>query len=186
MSFAEPVDGQTFASGVDLHVIVDATDSDGTISFVELYMNGVFLRRENSSPYTWQWPSNPLIDPARINMAAGSYTFRTVAHENDGGVAEASITITVVDDTPPPPPTNVPPTADFNFSTAEMTAHFVDASTDSDGSIVARSWDFGDGSTSTATNPGRNAEWISPAWIAKRIHCPSDDQCRSLIILVPR
>jgi extracellular elastinolytic metalloproteinase len=48
---------------------------------------------------------------------------------------------------------NVAPTASFSFTTNELTASFTDASTDSDGTIVSRSWNFGDGGTSTATNP---------------------------------
>jgi serine protease len=48
---------------------------------------------------------------------------------------------------------NLPPTADFSFTTSNLTASFTDASTDSDGSIASRSWDFGDGSTSTLANP---------------------------------
>lgn len=51
------------------------------------------------------------------------------------------------------PPDNVPPTADFTFTTAGLTATFTDTSTDSDGTVVARNWDFGDGNTSTAQNP---------------------------------
>jgi PKD repeat protein len=45
------------------------------------------------------------------------------------------------------------PTADFSFTTNALTANFTDASTDSNGSIVSRSWNFGDGSSSSATNP---------------------------------
>ena len=51
---------------------------------------------------------------------------------------------------------NLPPIANFTFSTAGLTANFTDASTDSDGSVVARSWDFGDGTTSTSINPSRS------------------------------
>ncbi len=40
---------------------------------------------------------------------------------------------------------NVPPTPNFTFTTSGLTASFTDTSTDSDGSIVARSWSFGDG-----------------------------------------
>jgi subtilisin-like proprotein convertase family protein len=50
---------------------------------------------------------------------------------------------------------NTPPTANFSFTTAGLTASFTDTSTDSNGSIAARSWNFGDGSTSTAQNPTR-------------------------------
>ncbi len=48
---------------------------------------------------------------------------------------------------------NVPPVANFTFTTSGLTANFTDTSTDSDGTITSRSWTFGDGGTSTATNP---------------------------------
>jgi serine protease len=48
---------------------------------------------------------------------------------------------------------NTPPTANFGVTTSGLTANFTDSSTDSDGTIVSRSWNFGDGGTSTATSP---------------------------------
>ncbi len=48
---------------------------------------------------------------------------------------------------------NVPPTANFTFTTNGLTATFTDTSTDSDGTVVAWSWNFGDGGTSTLQNP---------------------------------
>jgi len=54
-----------------------------------------------------------------------------------------------------PPPGNVAPTANFSFTTSGLTANFTDSSTDSDGTIASRSWNFGDGTTSTATNPSK-------------------------------
>ena len=56
---------------------------------------------------------------------------------------------------PPPPEPNVAPTAGFTSSCADLTCSFTDASSDSDGTIASRSWTFGDGTTSTATNPQR-------------------------------
>ena len=50
---------------------------------------------------------------------------------------------------------NVPPTANFSFVTSGLTATFTDGSSDSDGSIASRSWNFGDSTTSTATNPAK-------------------------------
>jgi len=52
-----------------------------------------------------------------------------------------------------PTTSNNPPTADFTYTTSELTAYFTDASSDSDGSIISWSWDFEDGATSTAQNP---------------------------------
>jgi PKD repeat protein len=40
-------------------------------------------------------------------------------------------------------------------TTNGLAATFTDSSTDSDGSIASRSWDFGDGTTSTAANPSK-------------------------------
>ncbi len=50
---------------------------------------------------------------------------------------------------------NAPPVANFTSSVSGLTASFTDTSTDSNGTIASRSWNFGDGATSTATNPGR-------------------------------
>src|SRR6185312_10854427 len=48
---------------------------------------------------------------------------------------------------------NQPPVANFSFTTSGLTANFTDSSSDSDGTITSHSWTFGDGGTSTATNP---------------------------------
>jgi len=50
---------------------------------------------------------------------------------------------------------NVAPVAGFSSTTSGLTATFTDSSTDSDGTIASRSWNFGDGTTSTATNPSK-------------------------------
>jgi serine protease len=47
-------------------------------------------------------------------------------------------------------PVNNPPTASFTYSCTDLTCTFADTSTDSDGSVVDWSWDFGDGNTATA------------------------------------
>jgi subtilisin family serine protease len=55
--------------------------------------------------------------------------------------------------TEPPPSENQPPTASFTYSCTDLICQFTDTSSDSDGTIVARSWTFGDGAASTATDP---------------------------------
>ena len=52
-----------------------------------------------------------------------------------------------------PQPGNIAPVAQFTVVTNGLTAVFSDASTDADGTIASRSWNFGDGQTSTVTNP---------------------------------
>ncbi len=48
---------------------------------------------------------------------------------------------------------NTPPSAGFTSAATRLVVRFTDASSDSDGSIASRSWDFGDGTSSSATNP---------------------------------
>ncbi|RDZ27611.1 M20/M25/M40 family metallo-hydrolase [Lysobacter silvisoli] len=50
---------------------------------------------------------------------------------------------------------NAPPVANFSSSASGLTVAFTDSSSDGDGSIVSRSWNFGDGTTSTATHPSK-------------------------------
>jgi PKD repeat protein len=50
-------------------------------------------------------------------------------------------------------PTNNPPVATFSTACTDLTCNFTDTSSDSDGSIVAWSWDFGDGTTSSQQSP---------------------------------
>ncbi|KOV84607.1 collagenase [Nocardia sp. NRRL S-836] len=51
---------------------------------------------------------------------------------------------------------NQTPTADFVSAVSGLTVTFTDRSRDADGTIAARRWDFGDGTTSTATNPTKS------------------------------
>jgi len=48
---------------------------------------------------------------------------------------------------------NVPPVANFSDSINGLIVAFTNTSTDSDGTVVSSAWNFGDGSTSTATSP---------------------------------
>jgi len=48
---------------------------------------------------------------------------------------------------------NTAPVANFGFTTLRLNATFTDASTDAENNIVSHAWDFGDGGTSSATNP---------------------------------
>jgi PKD repeat protein len=50
---------------------------------------------------------------------------------------------------------NTAPVANFGVATSGLTATFTDTSTDAQNNITSRAWNFGDGTTSTATNPTR-------------------------------
>lgn len=50
---------------------------------------------------------------------------------------------------------NSPPSASFAFTCSDLTCIFTNASTDADGSVVAWSWDLGQGALSTEQHPTR-------------------------------
>ncbi|NMO13946.1 PKD domain-containing protein [Pyxidicoccus fallax] len=50
---------------------------------------------------------------------------------------------------------NQSPVANFNFTTSGLTATFSDTSTDADGTVAVRNWEFGDGTTSSTTSPSK-------------------------------
>ncbi len=132
-----PTDGSAFVEGQAVSFQGSATDpEDGTLSGPAL-----------------QWASSldgPIGSGTSFATAAltvGSHTVRLVATDLDGAADTTSVGVTIA------PPANVPPTADFTSSCTGLACEFTDASSDGDGTVVAWSWDFGDGSTSTEQNP---------------------------------
>ena len=110
-----------------------STDSDGSIA-----------------SRAWEFgdgSTSTTANPSHTYASAGSYTVKLTVTDNGGASHSVSKPITVT------APGNANPVAGFNFTTSNLTASFTDTSTDSDGSIAARAWDFGDGSTSTTANP---------------------------------
>jgi PKD repeat protein len=109
-----------------------STDSDGSVT-------------------AWSWDfgdgnTSTAQNPSHTYAAAGTYTVSLTVTDDDDATDNISKSVTVT-------AANVPPTADFSFSTTDLTADFTDQSTDSDGTIASWSWNFGDGNTSTSQNP---------------------------------
>lgn len=78
---------------------------------------------------------------------AGSDSFTYTASDGVASSSPATVTIDVS------APGNVPPVASFTSSCDDLTCDFGDTSTDSDGTINAWDWTFGDGNTSTEQHP---------------------------------
>ena len=111
------------------------------------------LSDTDGSVVLWAWDfgdsnTSTVEDPGHTYTAAGTYTVSLLVTDDDGDTDSISQSVTVTE------PLNDPPTAGFTFSTADLTATFTDALSDTDGSVVLWAWDFGDSNTSTVEDPG--------------------------------
>lgn len=99
----------------------------------------------------WAWNfgdggTSTLQNPSHTYAGVGTYSVTLTVTDSNGNTDPETKSISI---------TNQAPTANFSYITSDLTATFTDTSTDPDGSgdIVTRAWNFGDGSTSSATNP---------------------------------
>ena len=91
VSFQTPNNGQMFMIGNEIYINASASDTDGTVSNVKLYLNGDFVRTENQSPYEWNSSNDSILG----DLWVGSHGLRVVATDDDGATGDASITIIV-------------------------------------------------------------------------------------------
>jgi PKD repeat protein len=102
--------------------------------------------------YDWDFGDGPHGSGAttsHVYPTGGTYPVTLTVTDNDGDVTSTTGgSVTVTD-----PPPNNPPTAAFGSSVALRQASFTSTSTDSDGSIVSSSWDFGDLTSGSGTAP---------------------------------
>jgi PKD repeat protein len=115
-----------------------SVDSDGSIS-----------------SYSWSFgddTGSSLANPTHSYSSEGAFVATLIVTDNGGLSSTDTVTITV---TPPP---NTPPTAAVSATPisgyAPLSVSFSSSgSSDSDGTIAAYSWNFGDGGTSNSENP---------------------------------
>jgi len=120
-------------SGLSANFTDTSTDTGGSIS-----------------SHSWTFgdgATSTATNPSHTYAAAGSYTAtETVVDGVSGQSSSKSATVTVSS-------SGGTPSANFTVSISGLTANFTDTSTDTGGTIGSHSWAFGDGGTSTATNP---------------------------------
>jgi PKD repeat protein len=96
---------------------------------------------------SWSWDfgdgqSSTDRQPTHTFPAPGTYTVTLVIADDDGAGDQAQARVDVK-----PPPANKPPHAEFDVSCSDLSCTFTDRSTDDDGTITSRLWDYGDGTT---------------------------------------
>lgn len=91
VSFTSPINQAIIASNAVLIVQVDASDIDGTISNVALYLDNVLVRQESLAPYTWGEATQN--DLALQTITIGTHTLKAIATDDKGAKTETSITV---------------------------------------------------------------------------------------------
>lgn len=126
---------KTSISGLTVGFTDTSTDADGTIA------SRVWTFGDGST--------STAANPSKTYASAGAYTVQLKVTDNSGLSTTTTQVVTVS------APASQAPVASFKVGTTGLTAYFTDTSTDADGTIASRLWDFGDGSTSTYANPAK-------------------------------
>ncbi|MEO8089705.1 MAG: PKD domain-containing protein [Gemmatimonadales bacterium] len=93
----------------------------------------------------WDWGDGTSTDnelnPSHTYAAPGNYRVILTVTDNGGSTDTAEDTVN------PKAPQNKAPKAEFDVACTNLTCSFTDKSSDDDGTVVSRSWDYGDGSS---------------------------------------
>ena len=79
----------------DLGVVVEATDPDGTIVKVVLWLNGTIVATDDQAPYRFGTANTDAPDSAMIGLAPGQYELRAVATDDEGAKSDATLAVQV-------------------------------------------------------------------------------------------
>ena len=122
---------------VDLSCVFtdESTDNDGTIESHEWAFGDGGTSTE--------------ANPAHVYQGSGRYTVTLTVTDDNAQSSTATQQVEVDDGSTP----NFPPEASFTSSCTDLDCTFTNTTTDADGDPITFSWDFGDGTTSTATSP---------------------------------
>ena len=80
VSISSPTEGTVYEEGTDVNVTVAASDADGVVAQVELFLNGSSFGTDNSAPYTF----------TVSGLAPGTYALTAQAIDNEAATATSA------------------------------------------------------------------------------------------------
>jgi hypothetical protein len=93
VTITNPTNSAAYTAPASIPITAEASDSDGTVSFVEFFQNNIRLGAATNSPYNFNW----------TNVGAGNYTLTAKATDNLGGTfSSGPVNLTVTNSTPTP------------------------------------------------------------------------------------
>ena len=151
VAFVAPSQGASFTAGTQIRIEASASDSDGSISSVDLYQGSTLIKSDSTSPYSVNWG----------NVPAGTHTLTATARDNRGATRTATITITVNTAGNQLPNVSISsPTTGATY-TAPATVNIQATASDSDGTISRVEFYRGTTLISTDTTSPYAASWAN-------------------------
>ncbi|HEV7365584.1 MAG TPA: PKD domain-containing protein [Gemmatimonadales bacterium] len=108
----------------------------------------------DGSVKAWNWSfgdggSATVRNPTYTYDLEDNYTVTLIVTDDKGATGTTTRSVTAT-----PPPTNNAPVADYTVVCTDLSCQFTDKTSDTDGTVNSRTWDFGDNTaTSTEANP---------------------------------
>jgi len=124
VSITAPVNGANFTTGASVNITANAADSDGSVTQVEFFVNGVSIGVDNSSPYSVNWTA-----------VAGTQNLTAKATDNNGASTTSSVVIINVNANVPPTVSITAPANGATFTSGAAVAITATAA-DADGSVT--------------------------------------------------
>jgi len=98
VSISSPTSGATFTEPANIPIVASATDSDGTVTRVDLYAGATLLGTSSNSTFSLTWS----------NVVAGSYSLTAQATDDRGGTSTSNpVNVTVNSSTGGGPPLSI-------------------------------------------------------------------------------
>ncbi|MBI4325116.1 MAG: hypothetical protein HY674_07610 [Chloroflexi bacterium] len=126
VSITSPTGGATFTAPASITITATATDSNGTVTQVEFFVDGASIGVDTASPFS-----------VSTTLAAGSHALTAVATDNLGAKSQPSAAVTVTASAPNVPPTvSITGPANGATFTAPASITITANATDSDGTVA--------------------------------------------------
>ena len=148
VSVTNPTNGSSYTVGANLNLTANAADSDGSITQVQFFVNGVPQGAiDTVSPYTATW------SPGSV----GNYVLTAQATDNSGNVStSAPVTVTIGANAPPTVALTSPAAGSYSLGNQVLISA---TANDADGAIVSVQFFTNGLSLGAATSAPYNVSW---------------------------